>query len=94
MKGYWTQVHEITRQIANEKINVLFLQSGVGTWSASVVGYIMRKWQNPPYFISVEPHSANCLFESIKRGCRVSVEADEITNMAGLNCGSVSILAL
>ena len=93
MKGYWTQIHEITRQIGKEKIDVLFLQTGVGSWAASIIGYIMKKWQNPPVCISVEPHSANCLFESIKTGHRVSVENNETTTMAGLNCGSVSTLA-
>ena len=93
MKGYWTQAHEITKQIGKEKIDVLFLQTGVGSWAASIIGYIRKEWQNPPVCISVEPHSANCLFESIKTGNRVSVKNDETTTMAGLNCGSVSTLA-
>ena len=93
MKGYCTQIHEITEQIGKEKIDVLFLQTGVGSWAASIIGYIIKEWQNPPACISVEPHSANCLFESIKTGNRVSVENNETTTMAGLNCGSVSTLA-
>jgi len=93
MKGYWTQIHEITRQIGKENIDVLFLQTGVGSWAASIIGNIMKEWQNPPVCISVEPHSANCLFESIKTGNRVSVENNRTTTMAGLNCGSVSTLA-
>ena len=93
MRGYCTQVFEITRQIGKEKVDVLFLQSGVGSWAASIVGYIMNQWKNPPLCISVEPHSANCLFESIKAGNPVSVDTDKTTIMAGLNCGSVSTLA-
>jgi diaminopropionate ammonia-lyase len=93
MKGYWTQIDEITRQIRKDKIDVLFLQSGVGSWAASIIGYILKQWLNPPICISVEPHSKNCLFESIKAGYRVSVKNDEITIMSGLNCGSVSTLA-
>jgi len=93
MKGYCTQIHEITKQIGKDTIDVLFLQAGVGSWAASIIGYIMKEWQNPPACISVEPHSANCLFESIKTGHRVSVENNETTTMAGLNCGSVSTMA-
>jgi diaminopropionate ammonia-lyase len=93
MKGYWTQIHEITRQMGKEKIDVLFLQTGVGSWAASIIGYIMKEWQNPPACISVEPHSANCVFESIKIGNQVSIEKNGTTTMAGLNCGSVSTLA-
>tara|TARA_B100001250_G_scaffold414370_1_gene452289 strand:- start:9773 stop:10921 length:1149 start_codon:yes stop_codon:yes gene_type:complete len=93
MKGYWTQIHEVTEQIGKEKIDILFLQTGVGSWAASIIGYIMKQWKNPPLCISVEPHSANCLYESIKTGFRVSVKNDQTTFMAGLNCGSVSTLA-
>ncbi len=93
MRGYSTQVSEINDQIRDEKIDILFLQSGVGSWAASVIGYMVREWKHVPYFISVEPYSANCLYESIQTGCRVTVENDKQTNMAGLNCGSVSSLA-
>ena len=93
MRGYCTQVFEMTRQIGKEKVDVLFLQSGVGSWAASIVGYIMNQWNNLPLCISVEPHSANCLFESIKAGTSVSIDTDKTTIMAGLNCGSVSTLA-
>jgi len=93
MRGYSTQFSEIGEQIRDQKVDVLFLQSGVGSWAASVIGYIIREWEQVPFFISVEPYSANCLYESIKKGYRVTVENNKKTNMAGLNCGSVSSLA-
>ena len=93
MKGYWTQIHEVTKQILDKKIDLVILQSGVGSWAASIVDYIITKWEKAPFFISVEPHSANCLFESIKRGKRISIQNNKSTNMAGLDCGSVSTLA-
>ncbi len=93
MKGYWTQIHEITKQIKNDKIDVLILQLGVGSWAASIIGYIIKYWKNIPLIVSVEPFSANCLHESIKLGERVSINKDESTIMAGLNCGTVSLIA-
>lgn len=93
MRGYWTQAYEITKQIGQEKIDVLLLQSGVGSWAASIMTYILKEWEDPPFFIGVEPHSANCLFESIKAGYRLSVENELKTSMAGLDCGSISTLA-
>ena len=93
MKGYLTQTHEITNQTKNENIDLLFIQSGVGSWAASVITYVMNQWENPPLCISVEPHSANCLFESIKTGKRLSVYSKSPTTMAGLNCESVSTIA-
>jgi len=93
MKGYWTEMYEVTHQLRKETVDVLFLQSGVGSWAASILGYIATQWNHPPVCISVEPHSANCLYESIKTGNRVIVENNKTTIMAGLNCASVSTLA-
>ena len=93
MKGYWTQIHEITKQLDGENIDIVFLQLGVGSWATSVIMYIIDQWEKTPFFIGVEPHSANCLFESLKAGQRVSVQSEMKTNMAGLNCGSISTLA-
>ena len=93
MRGYGTQIHEITRQIEEENIDILFLQSGVGSWAASVIMYILEEWESSPIFIGVEPHSSNCLYESIKVGRRVSVQSDINTKMAGLDCGSLSTIA-
>jgi len=93
MKGYWTQVHEITNQLRDYDVDIIFLQTGVGSWAASIVSYIMIYWKNPPIIISVEPLSANCLFQSIKKGSRVSVNNKKNTIMAGLDCGTVSLMA-
>ena len=93
MRGYCTQIHEITEQIDGENIDIVFLQLGVGSWAASIIMYILDQWEKTPFFIGVEPHSANCLFESIRTGHQVSVQSEMKTNMAGLNCGSISTLA-
>ena len=90
MRGYLTQAHEITEQIGEKTIDIIFLQSGVGSWAASIMMYIFSFWKTSPLFISVEPHSANCLFRSIQSAKRVSVNNDEATAMAGLDCGTVS----
>ena len=90
MRGYLTQAHEITEQVKDQAIDIIFLQSGVGSWAASLMMYIFSFWNTPPLFISVEPHSANCLFQSIQSSKRVSVDSDETTAMAGLDCGTVS----
>jgi diaminopropionate ammonia-lyase len=90
MRGYLTQTHEITEQVKDQAIDIIFLQSGVGSWAASIMMYIFSFWKTSPLFISVEPHSANCLFRSIQSAKRVSVNNDEATAMAGLDCGTVS----
>ena len=50
-------------------------------------------WKKPPMIITVEPLSANCIYESIKTGQRVSVINNKNTIMAGLDCGTVSKIA-
>ena len=93
MKGYWTQMVEVTKQIRKEKIDFVFLQVGVGSWAASVIDFISIHWKNYPLFISVEPNSANCLFQSLYKGEMVTVNSEKTTSMTGLNCQSISNIA-
>jgi diaminopropionate ammonia-lyase len=93
MKGYLTQIIEISDQIIDKKIDFVFLQSGVGSWAASLVAYIQKYWKYQPLIYSVEPFSANCVFKSIAYGDRLSVNDKGKTIMAGLNCGTVSKIA-
>jgi diaminopropionate ammonia-lyase len=93
MKGYLTQIIEISDQLLDKKIDFVFLQSGVGSWAASLVAFIQKYWEYQPLIYSVEPYSANCVFKSIACGNRVSVNGRGKTIMAGLNCGTVSKIA-
>ncbi len=93
MKGYLTQMDEISDQLLDEKINFIFLQSGVGSWAASVIAYIQKHWLYQPNIYSVEPFSANCVFESILYGKSISTKDKGDTIMSGLNCGTISSLA-
>lgn len=91
MIGYSTQMYEITRQLEQEKVDLTFLQSGVGSWASSVLLFMQKEWRKIPICLSVEPHSANCLYKSIEKGKRLSAKNSNLkTNMAGLDCGSVS----
>jgi len=93
MKGYLTQIVEISDQLLDKKVDFVFLQSGVGSWAASLVAFIQKYWEYQPLIYSVEPYSANCVFKSIACGNRVSVNGRGKTIMAGLNCGTVSKIA-
>ena len=84
---------EVTNQIKDKKIDLIFLQTGVGSWAASIISYILNNWDYYPLFFSVEPFSANCLAESIKAKKRVKINKKESTSMAGLDCGTVATLA-
>ena len=53
MKGYWTEMYEITQQMGEDVIDVLFLQSGVGSWAASILGYVATQWEILQYVLAL-----------------------------------------
>jgi diaminopropionate ammonia-lyase len=94
MAGYSVMVAEIVDQLNGTVPTHVFVQGGVGGLAATVCEYFRMTWETTaPRFIIVEPNLAPCLFESAKRGERVSVDVREETIMAGLSCGEVSNIA-
>ena len=67
MAGYTVMMKEIVDQIQNEKITHIILQAGVGGMAAAMVAGIARYLDHVPTIIVVEPDSAACVMESIKR---------------------------
>lgn len=94
MEGYSVMVAEIVEQLAGDAPTHVFVQGGVGGLAATVCEYFRLTWGPvAPRFIIVEPDLAPCLFESAKKGERVSVEVRQETVMTGLSCGEVSTIA-
>jgi diaminopropionate ammonia-lyase len=94
MAGYSVMVSEIVEQLAGDTPSHIFIQGGVGGLAATVCETTRLAWGTAaPRFIVVEPDRAPCLFESAKKGERVSVDVHEETVMAGLSCGEVSAMA-
>jgi len=88
MQGYTTLIQEIVEQIQQAPTHV-FLQAGVGSFAAAVVAFLTQYYEHDITFVLVEPHVANCYYESFKAGTNefVSVGGDMQTIMAGLACG-------
>lgn len=99
MQGYLTMIHEAYKSLFKmEKapITHVFLQAGVGSLAASVVGYLVnRKGEKYPTTIILEPHQAACYFESFAAadGQARPASGNLDTIMAGLSCGEVNPLA-
>jgi diaminopropionate ammonia-lyase len=99
MQGYLTMLDEITEQIEKsgfEKPSHLFLQAGVGSMAASLLGGVINIYGNDyPKTIIMEPDRAACFFESFVNGGDEFITAggDLETIMAGLACGVPSISA-
>lgn len=111
MQGYTTlalEAHEQMREMGTAGSlglpSHIFLQAGVGSFAAAVLGYFMhacagtcgRAAHEPSLTaVSVEPHKADCVFQSLRAGDgrTCAVGGSLRTLMAGLACGEVSSLA-
>lgn len=68
----------------------LFLQAGVGSFAAGVLGYLASELGDAlPVTVIVEPHAADCIYRSAQAGDGAphAVTGDLSTLMAGLACG-------
>ena len=92
MAGYSVMMKEISEQIKNEKISHIILQAGVGGMAAAMIAGIAKYLDYVPQVIIVEPDSAACVLESIKKGKieKISIEKESI--MGGMSCGEVSLV--
>ena len=92
MEGYTVLVDECINQLAQPPTHVI-VQGGVGGLPAAVFGRLRLAYKDSPRFIVVEPEFADCLYKSGKANKVVRVDVQQESMMAGLSCGSPSILA-
>ena len=99
MAGYSTLFGEIDKSLAasgTSDVDIVFLQSGVGSLAAAATWHY-RKPAAParPRLVNVEPLSADCLMESARsqNGDLRSTGCSPSSIMAGLNCGTPSLVA-
>ncbi len=93
LQGYTTMADEVLEQIKDQNMDLpthMFLQAGVGSMAAAVLGYYANVLDKdcPACFI-VEPDRADCMYQSAKAGDGrpIAVSGDLDTMMAGLACG-------
>lgn len=100
MQGYTTMaaeaIQQMEEQLPGKRPTHLFLQAGVGSMAAAVLGYFA--WRDPagyPTAVIVEPHAADCLYRSAAAGDgKPHVVPGRLqTIMAGLACGKPNPLA-
>lgn len=99
IQGYCTLIDEAMEQIekaGDEWPTHVFLQAGVGSFAASVLGYLLSRFgKNRPITVIVEPNEAACIFKSAAKndGKPHAVTGYMPTIMAGLACGEPSTVA-
>jgi diaminopropionate ammonia-lyase len=92
IEGYATIFAEVDEQLEGEAPDVVVIQVGVGALGAAAVQHF-RASDNPPCLVAVEPESAACLLASVEAGRLVTVPGPHHSIMAGLNCGTPSLIA-
>ncbi len=97
MAGYTTMMREMHESSNPLPIpDVVFVQGGVGALAAAVAWYYNQPTLSArPKIVAVEPVSAACLLESIEspHGEPIQSSGRQDSIMAGLNCGTPSLVA-
>lgn len=96
IEGYSTILREVDEDLAPEGVrpDLVFVQMGVGAFAAAVTRhYRSRADARTPRIVGVEPLHAACVMASLAAGEVVEIPGPHDSIMAGLNCGTPSMLA-
>jgi len=93
IEGYSTIFWEIEEQVAAEGVDAVVIQLGVGALGAAAVRHWRIASAVRPVMIGVEPDRAACVLASLEAGRIVTIPGPHDSIMAGLNCGTPSIVA-
>jgi diaminopropionate ammonia-lyase len=93
IEGYSTIFWETEDQLDGEEVDVVVIQLGVGALGAAAVRHWRLASAARPVMIGVEPDRAACVLASLEAGRIVTIPGPHDSIMAGLNCGTPSIVA-
>jgi diaminopropionate ammonia-lyase len=95
--GYSTILWEVSDELGRrgeEKPTLVVVQIGVGAFAAAVTRHFRSPGVSPrPKILGVEPARAACALASAEAGGIVHLPGPHGSIMAGLNCGSPSVVA-
>jgi diaminopropionate ammonia-lyase len=87
--GYSTIFDELDEQLGGRMPNAVVVQMGVGALAAATAEHLATR----STVIVVEPVDAACGLRSAQAGAPVHVPGPHRSIMAGMNCGTVSVVA-
>ncbi len=94
MQGYTVMMNEAMEQMAARRPSHVFIQAGVGGLAAAVAGPMWEDWGSTrPLTVVVEPHEADCVYQSAVHGHPTAGSGSLDTVMACLSAGTMSPLA-
>ncbi len=97
MEGYSTifwEVDDALNARGEPGPDLVIAQIGGGSFAAAAVRHYRRRGlASPPRIVGIEPDCAASTLASVKAGKLVTVPGPHTSIMAGLNCGTVSLVA-
>jgi diaminopropionate ammonia-lyase len=96
IEGYSTIFWEIEDEISGRAApapDVVLIQLGVGALGAAAARYFRSGEGGEATVIGVEPHRSACVLASMEAGHIVTIPGPHDSIMAGLNCGTPSLVA-
>jgi diaminopropionate ammonia-lyase len=97
IEGYSSIFFEIDDELARREEtgpDLVIIQLGVGALGAAAARHFRRSGVRPsPVLVGVEPEGAACVLASMEAGRIVTVPGPHTSIMAGLNCGTPSLVA-
>ena len=93
-QGYTVIMAEAMEQMGDERPSHLFVQAGVGGLAAAAIAPLWEDWgKDRPLSVVVEPHEADCVYQSAVQGRLAEGLGSLDTVMACLSAGEASPLA-
>jgi diaminopropionate ammonia-lyase len=96
IEGYSTICWEVADELARlgqPGPDFVVVQMGVGALAAAVIQHFHAPDARQRHILGVEPTSAACVLASLQAGQLVAVPGPHTSIMAGLNCGTPSMIA-
>lgn len=97
IEGYSTMLREVDEQLAASGLDqpdLVVVQIGVGALAAAVTAHYRDEQRRAaPPVVGVEPELADCARASVEAGRIVQLPGPHPSIMAGLNCGTPSLIA-
>jgi len=96
IEGYSTIFWEIDDQLSERgevTPDLVVIQIGVGALAAAAVRHFKREGSQSASMVGVEPEVSACVLASMEAGRLVTIPGPHDSIMAGLNCGTPSVVA-
>jgi len=89
---FWELEDELTRR-GQPPVDAVVIQVGVGALGAAAVRHFRQQTDDGTIMIAVEPRQSACVLASMEAKKIVTIPGPHDSIMAGLNCGTPSVVA-